>query len=170
MIKKREEYRNSKAKNKRVYFYGDERVQYFENNVSILNAMYLKSGYKISNILENEEKSSVVLQNVLESHADCKKVEKIDDKDFSTKYTAGNSLDEEFYQNGTSETITSRDKNESVNKEVTDNNNEFRYVKDRFKEYKIVYECDDNVDNRARGLAALQRLCSADIIIDRNWL
>lgn len=169
VIKKREEYRYSKTKKERVNFDSEDNVEYVENNVSILNTMCLKNGQEISDILEKERNSSgVFLQNAIESRANSVKVIKTTHVDFRNKYKAGNSLDEQLYPNGNFyDDKTSHGENEFVN-EIIDNNNACKYVEDRFKEYKIVYECEDDVDNRAKRLAAFQRLYSADF--ERNWL
>lgn len=167
VLKKREDYRLSKAKNTGVNLDSEKRVKYVENIVSVLNIMYLKSGQEISDILEKGRKNSgIFLQNVLENRASSIKVSK--KEDLCTKFK-GSSIVKELNDSGNVEnSIMCNDMNESVNTEVTNISNASRCVEDRFKEFKIVYECKDDVDSRARGLAALQRLYSADF--DKNWL
>lgn len=171
VLRERDEFRHSKAKNKLINLDSKGRVEYLENTVSVLNTMFLKSGQEISDILDIERKrSAIFLQNVLESRANSIIVSEKNEEHFCTKYEAGNSDSEndEIYYNSFESGETSKDINESVNRKNTDNVNACRCIEDRFKEYKIVYECIDDVDNRARGLAALQRLYSADV--DRNWI
>lgn len=54
---------------------------------------------------------------------------------------------------------------QSINK---GKDHEFKYKANKYKEFKIVYECEDNSEARTRKLAALQRLYCVDF--DEVWI
>lgn len=161
---KKSESRNFRVNYKRVNFEKKERGDYFGNNVGILISMNLKCGQKTSIKLEKENKTSdVVLHSILVNRANAN--ECVEEVELCTKYKAGNSLDN-FYPE-----IREFDETSTVGNEIVDkvNDKPCKYIEDRFKEYKIVYECENDVANKAKRLvelAALRRLYSADYHVE----
>lgn len=167
-------YRRNSLRN-RVNFKTEAKDLFYVNDVSVLSGMYLRDDSDIDNFESDKRDSGVFLQNA----DNCDDIDQIIDvfdecinAPPSFKLEKGISNNGKYFSMDTdnyADIFNYNGPNANLNTLRKSKTNEFKYMEYSLKnDCNIVYEYEEGIENRAKELAAFQRLYCVDY--DQNWV